>query len=53
MVIAYNCPIHGRIEPNEKRGLPPRVCPKKLERTVAGKVVRETCGEPLVAVLVA
>jgi hypothetical protein len=53
MVIAYTCPIHGRIESKTKRGVPPTVCPEKLKRTVAGKVVRETCGEPLVAVLVA
>jgi hypothetical protein len=53
MVIAYNCPIHGRIEPKKKKGVPPTVCPEKLTRTVAGKAVRETCGEPLSALLVA
>lgn len=46
--IEYHCPTHGKVEPDNP-GAPVPTCPMIIRRDVDGKVVPETCGQPLTA----
>ena len=48
MKIEYHCPTHGKVEPDNE-GAPVPTCPMMIRREVDGKVVPETCGQPLTA----
>ena len=48
MKIEYHCPTHGRVEPDDE-GAPVPSCPMMIRQEVDGKVVPETCGQPLTA----
>ena len=41
-------PTHGKVEPDNE-GAPVPTCPMMIRREVDGKVVPETCGQPLTA----
>jgi hypothetical protein len=46
--IEYHCPTHGNVKPDDV-GAPVPTCPMIIRREVDGKVVPETCGQPLTA----
>ena len=46
--IEYHCPTHGKVEPDNEAA-PVPTCPMMIRREVDGKVIPETCGQPLTA----
>lgn len=48
MKIEYRCPTHGKVEPDDLSA-PVPTCPMMIRREIDGKVVPETCAQPLTA----
>ena len=46
MDIEYRCPTHGKVEPGDGNGAG-LTCALMIQRTAAGEVIVERCGEPL------
>jgi hypothetical protein len=46
--IEYHCPTHGKVEPDDVSA-PVPTCPMMIRREIDGKIVPETCAQPLTA----
>jgi hypothetical protein len=46
--IEYHCPTHGKVDPTDDTA-PVPTCPMMIRREVNGRVVPETCAQPLTA----